>query len=236
MCILNCLKKPFSRIFFTLFIFSAFSCGKKWKEPTQVTMVFEIKSVNTGNQGSPGALNIYNGSVNFSSIELSGERKQGDDIFLSQNSNSSIDVNTGAVSPSIHFDIPQGTYDYMRFKITCDKQSGDNSILLMGTYTKLNNQVVPVRFELASTEYIEILPKENNNSDEVVLVKDVARNLVITVDVENWFSSLTTTLFEDADLTNISGQPTILINTQNNSTIFTNIINRIPNGFSAKFQ
>lgn len=216
-----------------------FGCGKKWKEPVAVNLGFNVKTAETGIPGTPGTLSIKAGNILLTSLDFSGKRKKGGDVAFQHACNVSVDIATGIPSSSVSFDIPQGTYTAMDCKLLFSSNpSGSNTIVLTGSYTQMNQQVVPVIIEINASYPFNIHVKENNGADEIVLVKDSPRQLRITVDIGEWLATITSAMLESATQVNIGGQNSIYINSVTNGALYNNISTRISSGLgvSARFD
>lgn len=214
-------------------------CGKKWKQPVAVNLRFEVKPAETGTPGTAGTLSIKSGSILTTSLDFSGKRKKGGDVSFQHTCNASVDIATGIPSPSVSFDIPQGTYTAMDCKLLISSNpSGSNTIVLTGTYTQMSQQVVPVIIEINASYPFSIHVKENSGGDEIVLVKDDPRQLCIKVDIREWLATVTSAMLESATQVNIGGENSIYINSVTNSSLYNDISTRISSGVgvSARFD
>ncbi len=215
----------------------ATSCGKKWKEPARVNFNFVVQTKKSAPEGTPAAINIDAGAAVLTNVEFAGVRKQGEAVNFQNSPNTSIDLSTGNIISSVYYDIPQGRYTSMNLKLSFSPNTTNtNGILMKGTYTLTNMQIIPVQFELKISQIFNVSVKENDGSDEVVLVKDSPRNLKIKINMNEWLAAITPAMFEAATTQNVSGQNTIVINELNNSNIYSGIYNRISNGAGVTAQ
>lgn len=177
-----------------------------------------------------GALAWTSGNIMIANFTFDGKRVRGGDVYFtktySQGLNIFFDPNT-AVS-EWNFDIPQGTYTKINISYKTYGNSGDKHIVVKGTYKNtVNNMIYPVQFEFEAEEYYNIVAKTTSGSTEIVLSKDVSASALIKADPVYWFQTVTTSMMNNATLTTINGNPTILISDATNEDIYDAVRDRM---------
>jgi len=128
--------------------------------------------------------------------------------------------------PELNFMIPQGEYDRIDIRMRTYDDDNTISILVEGTYTYSGGGAIPFRFEFEDSEQFKIRA-ENNGSGNIVLDKDVSSLAKIVLDPKHWFEPVPISLFENADITNVNGTNTIVINKDENDDIYDLVVDRI---------
>lgn len=208
------------------------SCQRKWKKTTSTTFSFDL---NKGQVGPP-QFGITSGHILLEQFSFEGERKQGSDVDFQreQHKGYRIDVMTGNVIPGLTFDIPQGTYTHIKTGLRFHNEGSvyDHMIEVWGQYTDASNDVTPVLFLFDQDLNIDLTAKPS----EIVLVEDVAKYATIKLDIAGWFGTLTTNQFENATLSSVNGQPTIVISQSLNQVLYESVVNRMGQLESLTFQ
>lgn len=217
---------------FFMFIFFFVSCGKKWKQTTNVDFQFYM----TQSQ-SPEFLQFTSGSMIIREIDFSGDRKKGGAVDFSNNiSNGAIlNFSTGGSSVPIHYDIPQGTYNKIDLTIKAFDEDPSPSLLLKGYYINDDSDTIPVIYEFHSGENFYVTGKTTNGSNQIVLVEDRPAVCQVTFDPNYWFDTVTENLLDNAGISTVNSVPTIVINESNNTIIYNLISSRIREATKAVF-
>lgn len=226
----------FRKITLMLFVAAMLTgCGKKWKKATPVAMDFQTVGFDQAGAVVEG-LDFTTGHAKVTNMQVLGARKQSDDIDLEQSNSANINFNAENGTNAFNFDIPQGTYTDLNLLMTVGNNNNDPSIMLDGTYTDPNGDVVVVQFDLRLQDVIRVQVKDSDNSNEVVLVADEKKTLNITLDFNYWFSSITPLMWYEADHVGVSSNSPIKIDENNNQSIYEVVKDRIPEGITAKFE
>ncbi len=195
------------------------------KKPTDVSFKIDINR----STSTDGKIIFNSGSIILASFDVEGERQEGDPISFSRSFPQGLLVNFDPNNPitEIQYDIPQGVYTELAISFETFDDNGDNTIVVNGTYTNNGGIDIPIRFEFLSSEYFSISSEDATNSGLIVLDKDTPANALIKLDPIYWFDILTTNQMENADLVNVGGTPTILINEDENDDLYDAIADRI---------
>lgn len=223
-------------IVFSLLIFLTLQGCKKnqLKIPTDVSFKMDINR----NPSNTGHLVFNNGSILLAAFDIEGTRQEGDPIAFSKSFPQGLSVNfspTNTIS-DLFFNIPQGVYTDLDVSFETFDDNGDITILVEGQYTNQSSVTFPLRFEFLSSEYFSINGESGSGSGTIVLNKDTPVSTLVKFDPIYWFGTISNNMFNNADLVNIGGQMTILINESNNSDIYDIVADRIDETTSATFN
>lgn len=199
------------------------SC-KKYKEPTDVDFYVDINKESTVN----GQLTFNGGQIIIEYFDFDAEREKGDDVIFSQDFTNGLVIpfDLSNVVPELEFMIPQGVYKRVDIGFRTFDDNGDICILVEGSYNYLAGGSIPVRFEFVDAEQFEIRA-ENEGGGNIVLDKDVVSPAKIILNPTHWFQPVPVSDFESADIVNLSGTNTILINKNTNDEIYDLILDRL---------
>jgi hypothetical protein len=229
-------RKPINLLLITL-LFIATSCGKKkWDKTTTVSVKFEVVNFDNGTPGLPGTVEFNAGQLHAKEIRLVGDRKQSDDINIVGNGEVNFNLVSGVSGDQYNFDIPQGTYTDFRVELSLKENGSSPAIKVMGSYTNLNSVTATVQFVTESGDLYDILAKENDGTNEIVLVEGSARSLLVQFDVNDWFSVIAQNDWENADHVNTNQNSPIFINDQDNVNLYNLILAQIANSLGARFE
>ncbi len=224
-------------VVFILFFCGLVSCGKKWKETTEVNFIFEI------NDESNGYIQFDEGYIILQDLGFSGDREQGKkDVDFEQNYYNQGEVakvslaGTSNNSYPVEFDIPQGTYTSINIQIETFIQQGDEyAILLTGTFINDTNNI-PLRFEFNQEISFTIRAETQNGNGDIVFVEDKPAEATVILDPIYWFGTVSKNMLENASIKNIQGTPTLVINHAYNSNIYDMVVGRITDGNKVIFK
>ena len=221
-----------------LLFLSAFlilGCKKnQLKKPTDVTFNIDINR----NQSTNGKLIFNGGTINLASFNVEGTRQEGDPVSFSKSFSEGVLLNfssTGTIA-QLDFDIPQGVYTSLAVSFETFEGPGGITIVVNGIYKNNSNADIPVTFEFLSSESFEIECEDKVNSGVVVLDKDTPANAIIKLDPIYWFEILSNNQLENANLTNIGGTMTLLINEENNENLYDLLVGRVDESTEAVFN
>lgn len=220
---------PVIVILFSLFIIE--SCGKKWKETTDCSFKFDIAKEYGSNN-----MQFNAGYMILRKIKFTGDRKQGDDVDFSNDIYTQTDFSTGNISAAVKYDIPQGTYTSIDLEIEVHDEGSVPSIQLNGNYINSVTDTISVLFQFFSGETFKIQGKTQSGSSQIVLIEGTSSTAQITYDPVYWFGTVTKNMLDNAELTNISGVPTIVISNDENENIFDYVSDRIDESNKAIFK
>jgi len=213
-------------LFISVFIISFSGCKKnELKKPTDVSFKMDINR----NVSKNGKLSFTDGTINIAAFDVEGERQEGGDISFSKEFPNGLLINFSSTEniPEIEYDIPQGVYERLAISFETFDDNSDITIVVNGNYTNNSGVNIPVRFEFMSSEYFSIEAEDYSGASIIILDKNTPTNALIEFDPIFWFDIVTTNMMENADLVNLSGTQTILINDSENDNIYSMIVTRI---------
>ncbi len=204
-------------------ICSLFAC-KKWKEPTDVDFYVDIEKTATIN----GQLSFSRGYIILDFFDFDADREKGDDVLFDKTFANGLTIPFDAyqVVSELEFVIPQGEYKRVDISFGTFDDNGDICILVEGEYTYSGGDSIPFRFEFTDSEQFKIRA-DNSNGGNIVLDKDVQSPAKIILDPNHWFQPVPLSYFESANITNLSGTNTIVINKNDNDIIYDIVIDRL---------
>jgi len=220
--------KSFISYIIILCLISFVSCkkDKQWKLPTDLhTKVYLRNTISSSNN-----IQFTDGSITITEYKFNGEREQGDDMFFTKPLSNGINIPfSNNLVNELEFDIPQGTYDKVIISL---RTYSTNTITLNGTYTDINGDKYPLKFEMSSEEYFSTIALSSSVSNTIVFDKDIPMTAYISFDPVYWFQTISVNMLEDiivheeeSDKEDETG--IILINKNSNSSLYDIIINRI---------
>lgn len=216
----------------TIFI-TIIGCKKdELKLPTDVSFKMDINR----NPSASGHLIFNNGFILLSEFEIEGTRQEGDPFLFNKSFPKGLMINfnpTNSIS-ELEFDIPQGIYTDMDISFETFDDNDDITILVEGTYTNQSNISYPIRFEFLSSEYFNI--NGESESGTIVLNKDKPITAFVKFDPIYWFDSISNNMLNNAELIDLGGELTILINENENTNIYDIVVDRIDEKTSVIFN
>lgn len=220
-------------LLFLFFVAFFTACGKKWKQTTNVDFQFYIAS-----SASSEFLHFTSGNMIIREIDFAGDRKKGGGVNFSNSiSNGSVvNFNDGTSLPAIHYDIPQGTYNKINLTIKSFDEDPSPSLSLKGYYVEDGSDSIQLVYEFHSGENFSVTGKSNSGSSQIVLIEDQPSICKITFDPNYWFDTVTENLLDSAEVTDVNGISTIIINESKNAVIYNIISGRIAEATKAVFQ
>lgn len=195
------------------------------KLPTDITFTMDINREENSQQN----LVFTKGIIILASFDFEGERELGEDIYFSKSFPSGLNVifdETNAIA-ELDFDIPQGVYNRISIAFETFDDFEQNCLVVEGVFTNTEDVKTPVKFEFNSSEYFEIVAEDYSGNNQIVLNTNVSVTAKIVLDPIYWFQTVNYSMLEDAELTTISGKPTILVNENTNTNMFELIVGRI---------
>lgn len=211
---------------FVIGLFVMVSCRKnELKKPSDVSFKVDINR----NESSSGHLVFTGGTINLASFDVEGERQEGDDISFSREFSNGLlvefdpDMNISELA----YEIPQGVYERLSISFDTFDDNTDVTIVCLGTYTNGNSESIPVRFEFMSAEYFSIDAEEDSGETNIILDKDTPANALLELDPIYWFDILSTNQLDNAELVDVEGVQTILINDSVNDGLYDLLSGRV---------
>ena len=116
------------------------------------------------------------------------------------------------VIDEFRFQIPQSTYDRITISFDTFDDTGLSSLVVSGNYIANSDTTYPIQFELSSSEHFESVAEDISGNPTILIDKDVSTHVNIQLDPVSWFEILPSGSLDDAELINLEGTLTILLN------------------------
>lgn len=208
------------------------SCGKKWKKPTAVTFKFQLNS-----NSSSAWIKFTSATITLNKIYFSGNRKQGQNqVDLQQSYTNSITIFPSSSSGNIQFDIPQGTYNQIDVKLEMDEDPTGASLLVNGYYINYSSDTIAIQYTLPLDKVLNMRAKNSSGGNEIVLIEDKPSTANIIMNPTYWFSSVSESSLYWASYSYINGVPTVLIDEDNEVSIYESVTSNVTGGNEVVFQ
>ncbi len=179
---------------------------------------------------------IEHGELVVDAIEFDGRRDQGKDIYFISNLSQKIvaELDQEKTNIAVKFDVPQGSYH--RIDITLHLASNSGApLVLVGSLTHGQSASVPIRFEYGFADEISIRAKAKSGTN-IVISRDRVTTAKVIVDTEFLFRFINPRVIALADMVEVDGVQTLLINQRHNVSIFNQVANRFNNSVSVIFE
>jgi hypothetical protein len=209
-----------------VFQLTLFSCKKnELKKPTDVSFKMDINR-NTSNQGH---LTFSEGTLIIQNFSVKGDRKEGESISFSRSFPQGliINFNPNHVISELDFDIPQGDYTELEVEFSTKYNNGNSNLTVKGSYTNTSGVIIPLVYEFNDDDNITIVGEDDEGGSTIILNKKVSVVTLIKFDPIYWFSTVSINLFENANLVNVNGTQTLLINSNTNEDIYDIVVDRM---------
>ena len=211
------------------------SCKKnQLKKPTDVSVKMDINRA-TSNEGH---LVFDQGYIRLASYEVSGIRQEGGPVNLESEFPGGKVIN---FSPTLEIsdlsqEIPQGNYTSLEIEFDTHEGNDEPTIEVSGTYTNQSSQAFPIIFQFMSSETFAVSGEADSGDPIIMLDKDTPATNFIVFDPIYWFDVITNNAWSNANLSNVQGTMTILINEENNETIYDNVADRVDEQTESTFS
>lgn len=220
-------------MFFGLVI-SLSSCKKnELKKPADVSVKMDINR----QASTQGHLVFTSGYIRLADFNVEGTRQEGGPVEMSKTFPQGyvIEYSPTSTIQELFLDIPQGNYTDLDINFNTFDDNDDITIQVVGTYTNQSSQTFPVIYEFMSSEYFSINGESETGNPIITLDKNIPATTFIEFDPIYWFDVITDNAWNNADLVDVQGSMTILINEDVNSNIYDLVADRIDETTSATF-
>ncbi|WP_405382305.1 hypothetical protein [Maribacter sp. LLG6340-A2] len=191
-----------------------------------IRLVATTTSTTTATKKMPvNDLQFTSGSITFREIIFDGENGT-NSVSRTKEQIANIDYATGTVSPEVLITIPSGTYTAVNLGIELQDENDKPTVVIEGTFTNSSEEMLPIRFEFNSGEVFEA------NAASVEIPEGVDLVGKINFDALNWFSTISATELDNANLTD----GVIIISETNNASIFDKVADRLDVDTQAVFE
>jgi hypothetical protein len=203
-------------------------------KPAEVTFQFFINN----EQLDGKFLDFQSGAMIVKEVGFEGYRENGEDVFFTSDFDSLItaDLATGTTSKPIRFDIPQGIYEHINLTIEIDSSAKEPSLTLTGMYNSVRHGQIPVIFEFAYHEILNLDPEPGHGKNKIVLNKDIPTFAETYINTGFLFQVANSRMLESAKITQHEGESVIVISKDLNQHIFDVVVNRLEKSMKVLFN
>lgn len=213
---------------FYIIILSVLFAGCKKNElkiPTDVTFKIDINR----NISQEGHLVFTEGKMTIQDFSVEGDRKEGESISFSKSFPQGLNIN---FSPTINiseldFDIPQGDYSELVISFSTKYNSDNSNLSVRGRYTNASGVQTPLLYEFNDDDNISIEGEDKEDESTIVLDKDTPVSALVKFDPIYWFATVSNNLLDNAELVDVDGVQTILVNSSTNEDIYDKVVDRM---------
>lgn len=203
-----------------------FSSCKKDKGNANLQYSMKMNTSAITKSSSNNSLQFSSGSVTIREIIFDGEHKVDGSLSETEQQITTINLVTGAASPSISTIIPAGEYNSINLGIELQDNGNEPNIVAFGTWTNAAGNRIPVKFEFFSGEVFEAEASSHTFESDGDPIAE------ISFSPSDWFSTITATMLNDADITN----DTLFVNPSSNSDIFDIVADKLDDKTQATFR
>ena len=195
------------------------ACEKyKLKQPAYLDFNWAL----TNTSSSSTKYSITGGSFYLNSFQITGNRKEGDDVDITKEIPSSLFQFSTSGALGVSMDIPVGEYE--EFALTLNVPKDDTPCMtLRGTFNT-GAEIIPMRIEWNDEKALPFSP-----SNGFELKKKKNYKVVLAIDIENLFSSISANQWSTAPNTMENEQPTLIINEDTAPQLFNKIDTQLLN-------
>lgn len=255
----------FKKLFFTGVFISFLISGCQKDEltlPAQVDFIFEMKPFiieweDTDNvkvaslksnvpdktlfnkKEAPHSFLVNQAKLTITSIEIEGEREQGDDVFLVSDFDPPLEVQfsegTGTPNQNVSFDLPQGIYkklDIVFYLGTDDEPA----ISLNGSISPGESGKASFNFDYPLKEKLETRATHQTSAENIVLSKNNKSQAKVIFNAEYLFGNLSVHNLSGTRLSYAPNQQEVVVNQKNNSYIYEQLMSRLEKSIAVVFE
>ncbi|MBN4085164.1 hypothetical protein JYT89_02345 [Flavobacteriaceae bacterium AH-315-B10] len=223
------MKNLFKLSLLALFVTVLASCSSDDNDSSDVNVRLAVNTTSsstaTQSRLAPNDLVFTSGTITIREVVFDGDNGSVS-VSRTHEQIADIDYATGIITPAVVVSVPEGTYTSVNLGIELQDENSSPSVVIEGTYTHTNGDVIPIRFEFNSGEVFEA------NAASVILVEGTDVVGKITFDAISWFSTVTATQLDNATLT----EGVIIISGTNNATIFDIVADKLDVDTEAVFE
>ena len=217
----------------TLILFIAVA-GCREKDDLTLPVRVELE-IGVSLHSLPGYYTFQEGHIGIQSIQFEGKREIGEDIFVETDPEINFPVKEFKLPKLISFfDIPQGIYDYMNWNVNLKRvviddytDSQSKGLILSGWYVRNEWDWTRIIIAVDDTEKLSIRACDPYDNFSIVLTADKEYKAVLYLYLDCVFSSISQQSLEEADISNVNGESTILISSETNENLYENILYRL---------
>ncbi len=172
-------------------------------------------------------LYFLDGEMLISRLKLEGDRVQAEDYFFQNGYQPPLKVSLDAdFNSELSFDLPQGIYS--RIELDFEIPSANIPVLTInGRFKDSTDTWLPLRIEVSSFEYFQILATDYRGEQEIVIEDQRSYWAIVSLNPVHWFSGISLEQLNQAQQSIIDGEMGILISVDSNSDIYDEVDKRL---------
>jgi len=160
--------------------------------------------------------NITGGSFYLNSFQVTGDRKKGDDVDITKEIPSSLFQFSTGGALGVSMDVPVG--EYQEFALTLNVPKDDTPCMMLKGTFNTGADIIPMRVEWNDEKSLPFSP---GNGFELKKKKNY--KVVLAINIESLFSSVSANQWSTAPITMENEQPTLIINEDTAPQLFNKI-------------
>lgn len=227
-------------IFCILAVITSTSCeGDELKVPVKVNIAFDMNTyeMQDEDKGDP-VLTIDEGYLVINTIEIDGDRVEGEDYSFTSNYDPTllVELHDGISSKDVQFEFPQGIYKNIEFSLIIGEEASP-ALRLKGICNKAPLEGIPLLFEYPFTEKLQVEATNSEGKKEIVLTKEEEPiTATILLDTPNLCKLFNWGMIKQAELVTIEDEDVLLINNETNINIFNILAIRLEQSMQVVFE
>lgn len=218
--------------------------------PAPVNLRMELSSEQVDIDARTTAKNtirIERAQYRISGMGFEGYRESGRDYFFNRMFDQTyvVSVEAGGSSSILSFDMPQGVYDRIGISLQLNRSKGKGSsmvyneeaaIVMQGYYLSARGEEIPLIFVYDFDETLSQTATQAGGSGNIAVRQGQNNIASIAFDLSYWLQLINGRMLQGARLTEVGGQPTIIISEDQNENIFNLLTTRIENSTQLTFR
>lgn len=227
------------------------ACAKdESTRPAAVNLQMELsrENVDVGARiSAKNTITIERAQYRISEMAFEGYRESGKDYFFNRGFEDAmlVEVNAGASSGILSFDMPQGVYERIGISLQLNRSDGKSNtaayneqaaIIMKGYYLNNKEEEIPLIFVYDFDETLSQTAKHAGGSGNIAVGQEQNNVASISIDLSYWLQLINGRMLQGAKLTPVDGEPTIIISEDQNENIFNLLNSRIKNATHLTFR
>lgn len=218
--------------------------------PAPVNLQMELSSENVdigARTTAKNTIRIERAQYRIAGMAFEGYRESGKDYFFNRmfEEASIVAVKAGGASSIVSFDMPQGVYDRIGISLQLKRSDGKSNdmvyneeaaIIMDGFYLNTRGEEIPLIFVYDFDETLSQTAKNAGGSDDIAVSQRQNNIASIAFDLSYWLQLINGRMLQGAKLTEVAGQPTIIISENENEHIFNLLTTRLENATQLTFR
>lgn len=190
------------------------------KEPSKVGVRFALNSTGVGGSDR---LELNSGYVVLESVEIEGQRTEGDFFTFKRTFPSGLQINFNATSSADYlvFDLPQGDYETLTIRFTTLEQNSNPCLMVLGKYAYRQpaNGSAWVDIAWGASKTFERVVKTVQGTPNFTL-EEAAKTITLSIQPKLWFQRISEVKLEEALCTSAPRGQVMLIDPITNDNMF----------------